>query len=383
MDPYVSFDPSTQDLPHALIANLYPDLAPLVREGVQRIVLAFLDELARDDASSWRGTAGDHLLMLVEPVLHCSRWLPEAVELLLRCSQAIRTSSTQPNLHFRTLQTLVALGHRSTYDFWRSVFAEGGERYANLVLEGLARISLTQAMRWVAEVEWTPVVETAMFDLLPVFSENYGAARVSRDIESVLPLMTDEKRAAVIRLAAAEGLLEIPAENRAAATGQQPIREETAQPIELLDAERTQQARRIAEEKFRGESDWVRFYRQVLGVNGLIDRLFRSRDQRNQFEKTAEYIEIQQMLAELRQRNRIQKQCDEPTRVITVRLPQSLHEALRHEAHNCRTSVNQLCVSKLLQAIEGEFVPSDFERHEDEECELVPSPALTPQPTLR
>ena len=73
MDPYVSLDPSTQNLPHALIVNIYPDLAPLVREGVQRTVLAFLDELARDDASSWRGTAGDHLLMLVEPVLQSGR----------------------------------------------------------------------------------------------------------------------------------------------------------------------------------------------------------------------------------------------------------------------------------------------------------------------
>jgi predicted HicB family RNase H-like nuclease len=45
--------------------------------------------------------------------------------------------------------------------------------------------------------------------------------------------------------------------------------------------------------------------------------------------------------------------------VITVRLPQSLHEALKDEAHAHRTSMNQLCISKLLQFIDGDFVPND------------------------
>ena len=142
--------------------------------------------------------------------------------------------------------------------------------------------------------------------------------------------------------------------------------------------DRTQQARRMAAERFQGEPDWVKFYREVLGVDGVISKLFPLLDDRNQFEKTDEYAEIQQMLAKLRERNRIQKQPDEPTRVITVRLPQSLHEALRHEAHNFRTSMNKLCISKLLQVIADELVPSDFAAHE-EEAELV-EPARPPLP---
>ena len=49
----------------------------------------------------------------------------------------------------------------------------------------------------------------------------------------------------------------------------------------------------------------------------------------------------------------------EPTRVITVRLPKSLHEALRVEAHEHRTSMNKLCISKLLQFIDGQQVPAE------------------------
>ena len=49
----------------------------------------------------------------------------------------------------------------------------------------------------------------------------------------------------------------------------------------------------------------------------------------------------------------------EPTRVITVRLPKSMHESLRTEAHDLRTSMNKLCISKLLQVIGEEMIPNE------------------------
>ena len=41
----------------------------------------------------------------------------------------------------------------------------------------------------------------------------------------------------------------------------------------------------------------------------------------------------------------------EPIRVITVRVPASVHEYLRAEAHEKRTSMNKLCITKLLQPV--------------------------------
>lgn len=38
---------------------------------------------------------------------------------------------------------------------------------------------------------------------------------------------------------------------------------------------------------------------------------------------------------------------DEPLTVITVRLPKTLHESLKIQAHDFRTSLNKLCVAKL------------------------------------
>ena len=61
------------------------------------------------------------------------------------------------------------------------------------------------------------------------------------------------------------------------------------------------------------------------------------------------------MLARLRQRSAPSQEKPEPTRVITVRMPQSLHEALQAEAHAHQTSMNKLCISKLLQVIDEQL----------------------------
>ena len=122
--------------------------------------------------------------------------------------------------------------------------------------------------------------------------------------------------------------------------------------------DRTHTAQRIAAEMFQQQPDWITFFREVLGVDGLVRRLFATPEELVAFEKTDQYAEIQQMLARLRDRGAL-GEGKEPTRVITVRLPKSLHESLRAEAHDRKTSMNQLCISKLLHVIDGEFVPEE------------------------
>ena len=123
--------------------------------------------------------------------------------------------------------------------------------------------------------------------------------------------------------------------------------------------DRKQTAQRIAAEMFQQTPDWITFFREVLGVDGLVRKLFATPEELAAFEKTAEYEEIQQMLARLRERTGAMDNGKEPTRVITVRLPKSLHESLRAEAHDRKTSMNQLCISKLLHVLNGEFVPAE------------------------
>ena len=105
--------------------------------------------------------------------------------------------------------------------------------------------------------------------------------------------------------------------------------------------------------------DWVTFYREILGLHGLVRQHFPDKQALAQFEQTDSYAAIQQMLTKLRERTRSQSDPEEPTRVITVRLPKSVHEALRVEAHEHCTSMNKLCISKLVQFIDNGYVPED------------------------
>ncbi len=122
-----------------------------------------------------------------------------------------------------------------------------------------------------------------------------------------------------------------------------------------------QEACRVASELFKQNPDWVTFYREVLGLTGVVRQLYPTHQAFSAFEKTKEYDEIQRMLAKLREQSNAKAPAAqfEPTRVITVRLPKSLHEALRAEAHEKHTSMNKLCISKLLQFINGELVPTE------------------------
>ncbi|MEW4561207.1 toxin-antitoxin system HicB family antitoxin [Bremerella sp. JC770] len=116
---------------------------------------------------------------------------------------------------------------------------------------------------------------------------------------------------------------------------------------------------RIARDFFRGVPDWVTYFREILGVEGVVHRLFPQPEEFTRFEQSEEYGEIQLMIVKLRERTNTQNESKEPTRVITVRLPKSLHESLRVEAHSRRTSMNKLCISKLLQVIDDSMIPND------------------------
>lgn len=124
-------------------------------------------------------------------------------------------------------------------------------------------------------------------------------------------------------------------------------------------SERSQQVLHFSERLFGQQPDWVTFFREVLGIDGLARRTFPSFDELTAFEHSDEYDQIQKMLVKLREQKPNADTDSEPTRVITVRLPKSMHEYLRTEAHDLRTSMNKLCISKLLQVIEQDMVPAE------------------------
>jgi predicted HicB family RNase H-like nuclease len=104
---------------------------------------------------------------------------------------------------------------------------------------------------------------------------------------------------------------------------------------------------------FAAEKDWSVFFREVLGNDGIVSKMYPEPLDRAEFEKTPAYSDLKRMLEEIRQRNGQRASTEDATRVITVRLPKALHEALKTEAYQRQTSMNQLCITKLLKELEN------------------------------
>ncbi len=115
----------------------------------------------------------------------------------------------------------------------------------------------------------------------------------------------------------------------------------------------------IAHDLYSRKPDWVTFYRKILGLDGIVRQTLPDQKSLAEFEQSEVHEEIQHLLTTLRGRAGTPLKSQEKTRVITVRLPRSLHETLRVEAYECHTSMNKLCISKLLQYINNEKVPAE------------------------
>ena len=140
---------------------------------------------------------------------------------------------------------------------------------------------------------------------------------------------------------------------------------------------RCQQVFQVARQLYLGKPDWVTFFRETLGVNGAARNVFKTQEEYVEFEQSKEFAEIQKMVAGLRTRKAGGGK-NEATKVITVRLPESLHEALKAEASDHNTSMNKLCISKLLQVLVDEEQEAGKARTGNSIAGRIPVPAATP-----
>lgn len=128
------------------------------------------------------------------------------------------------------------------------------------------------------------------------------------------------------------------------------------QPADSFDA-RCDQAFTLSTDLFGHAPTWVCFFREVMTAGGLLRRIFPTPEEYDQFMTTSHYDQVQQMITGLRSRDLPENDPKDPQRMITVRLPKSLHEALVEEAERLGISVNKLCISRLLQVLDHKMVP--------------------------
>lgn len=127
-------------------------------------------------------------------------------------------------------------------------------------------------------------------------------------------------------------------------------------PAEDFDA-RCGQTLPLAEAAFAQTGSWVVFFREILGPEGVIRTLFTTPEERERFQSTEQYCQLQEMLAAIRSQDNSKGDANEPERMITIRLPKSLHETLAAESEDANLSINKLCITKLIQSVNSRFVP--------------------------
>jgi len=110
----------------------------------------------------------------------------------------------------------------------------------------------------------------------------------------------------------------------------------------------------VAERLYATSPEWIVFFREVMGLDGIVRRTFATPEALLQFECSPEYARIREMLNDLRKRQQERAQIREAQRVVTVRMPRSLHETLKAEAQEMNVSINRLCISKLLKLLDEE-----------------------------
>ena len=107
----------------------------------------------------------------------------------------------------------------------------------------------------------------------------------------------------------------------------------------------------VAERLHAMEPDWVVFFSEMLGIDGHVQKMFPHKASLQTFECSPQYARISELLDDLRSR-----QAEAPKRqsrrVVTVRMPRSLHETLKTEARRLGVSINQLCVTKLIRMLD-------------------------------
>lgn len=113
----------------------------------------------------------------------------------------------------------------------------------------------------------------------------------------------------------------------------------------------------LANDLFGHAPTWVCFFREVLSCDGIVHVIFPTKEEYERFLVTSHYNQIEQMLTALRSRDLPENDPNDPQRMITVRLPKSLHETLCYEAGRLNISVNKLCISRLLQLLDRSMIP--------------------------
>lgn len=196
-DTQVPGDARQGEMPHYLIKLIYPNLDRSTRQDIENTTLDFVRDMARNPNTVWRGDAADELLLLAQSI-----GSNKAVTYLREMAEDRRYFHSEQqeragDIHYRLLQSLVALGWHGTPKFWREQASLAPNRYAGVAFDGLALTSLRGALWLLTQIPWIDEIEDQILTSLPDLLEVYGASRIVAGLESSQAAMPERAKAAI------------------------------------------------------------------------------------------------------------------------------------------------------------------------------------------
>jgi hypothetical protein len=200
LERFVGIGTDRHQLPHSMLKEIYHKLDPWVRECFQDALLGHLDDLTSNDSSPFRSEAGDELLLTVANVFSATMNKRKAVDFLRVLASKKHLISEQPNLHWRSLQVLVAIKHKLPPDFWIKTFSEHGDEYADVVMGGLVQCGLREVFEWIEENAYCDAVQRKFMDRLPRLVEEHDREKVRLLLVDLMPNFPDITRTQIAQI---------------------------------------------------------------------------------------------------------------------------------------------------------------------------------------
>jgi hypothetical protein len=118
----------------------------------------------------------------------------------------------------------------------------------------------------------------------------------------------------------------------------------------------------VAAELFGVAPTWTAFYRETLGIDGVAHRIFSDPSEYRDYECSDCHCKVLEMLTVLRSRDLPDCDPNETQKMITVRIPKSLHDRICKDANELDVSVNKLAITLLLQKVDLSMLPSSGQK---------------------
>lgn len=185
---------------YSLLMDAYNAANVYAKETLARIVKKHVFDMAYNPRSKWRGTPADELLLVASEI--CRPDVISPICQMIDSREFVNPQAGVPgDLHFRLLQTLVALDYPGTLNFWEEQARISPKHYLGMAFRGAGRTSVDDAFELLVrvQVERTPELTANIQRAIEGLCDRLGSDTVAATIRETLLTVRDQHAARILR----------------------------------------------------------------------------------------------------------------------------------------------------------------------------------------